>query len=261
MNKLKQVAKENKTIYINGFYLNNNNKKVEIGDRVRDSIRNSEYFEDVPISKNLVENTTYYKVNENIINTGTIDCILKLRDEGETGNIIALNFASATTPGGGYLGGSTAQEESLCRASMLYPCLTSNIQMYKKNKAEYSPLYSDRMIYSQDVVIFRNDNGDCLDEFTTASFITSPAVNKKRCKSMFMSEKTINKAMETRIRKIISLAVSKSPSVIILGAFGCGVFGNDRERVYKMFETAINELVPLDKVKVVFAVRKNVSRR
>ena len=64
-----------------------------------------------------------YVVRDNIINTGTIDAILKLRNQWVSGNVIALNFTSAINPGGGYLNGSKAQEESLCRASMLYKSL------------------------------------------------------------------------------------------------------------------------------------------
>ena len=40
------------------------------------------------------------------------------------------NFASATHPGGGVKWGSSAQEECLCRCTMLYPCLNTN-ELYK----------------------------------------------------------------------------------------------------------------------------------
>ena len=44
----------------------------------------------------------------------------------------------------------------------------------------------------------------------------------------------------------------KRPDVLVLGAFGCGVFGNRRETVYPQFERAINRYLP-DGVEVVFA--------
>src|SRR5262249_18471136 len=51
-------------------------------------------------------------------------------------NPVALNFASAKNPGGGWLGGARAQEESIARASGLVPCLESQPQYYAANRAQ-----------------------------------------------------------------------------------------------------------------------------
>lgn len=260
MNKLKMVAVENKEIYLNGFYTNKKGLRVDIKEDTQYSIDNTKYYRDIEILEK-VDNKNKFLVKDNIVHSGTIDCILKLRKEGENGNIVALNFASATTPGGGYLNGSTAQEESICRASMIYPCLTKDMSMYKENKLNYTPLYSDKMKYSPNVPIMRDDNGELIDNYVVASFITSPAVNRKVARKMLVSDSEINSVMNVRIRKILSLALKHKPSIIVLGAFGCGVFGNKKEVVYKLFEEAINELIPLDDVKVIFAVRDNVSRK
>ena len=40
--------------------------------------------------------------------------------------VCVLNFASATNPGGGVVNGSSAQEECICRCTMLYPCLNAD---------------------------------------------------------------------------------------------------------------------------------------
>jgi len=68
----------------------------------------------------------------------------------------ALNFASATQPGGGFLNGASAQEEYLARSSALYACLRDN-PMYAYHRALRDPRYSNYAIYSPDVPVFRTE--------------------------------------------------------------------------------------------------------
>jgi uncharacterized protein (TIGR02452 family) len=89
-----------------------------------------------------------------------------------------LNFASARHPGGGFLGGSQAQEESLARSSGLYPCLTQFAEMYAYNGRPTSTgLYSDYLIYSPGVPVLRHDDGEWLAQSLQLDIITAPAVN------------------------------------------------------------------------------------
>ncbi len=83
--------------------------------------------------------------------------------------VCALNFASATNPGGGVLYGSSAQEESLCRCSTLYQCLNIPEFMdgfYTPHRQSGSPLYNDDLIYSPGVVVFKVDTSypELMDE-------------------------------------------------------------------------------------------------
>ena len=91
----------------------------------------------------------------------TFEAAMALHKEHKDWRIAVLNFASATTPGGGVTKGSSAQEESLCRCSTLYPALTSNAlwdAYYSVNRAARNPLYTDALIYTPNVTICKTDD-------------------------------------------------------------------------------------------------------
>lgn len=93
------------------------------------------------------------------------------------GPVAVLNFSSARNPGGGYLNGAQAQEEALCRASALYTCLTEVREFYDHHRTHRDPIYTDRVIHSPGVPVFRDDQGRLLDTPYTAGFLTSAAPN------------------------------------------------------------------------------------
>ncbi len=175
-----------------------------------------------------------FKVSEHIRRVTTIACVL----ENAGKNIIALNFASAKNPGGGYVTGANAQEESLCRCSMLYYTIKECEEYYTVNRNHKGADYTDGMIYSSNVPVIRNDKGELLEEPVLCNFLTCPAVNRRAAKA-YISDEKLNSTMERRIDKITALVLSKKPEIVVFGAFGCGVFGNRREIVYPMFEKAI----------------------
>ncbi|MDE5584262.1 MAG: TIGR02452 family protein [Ruminococcus sp.] len=196
-----------------------------------------------------IKREKYFSVSGHTERKTTIQAIT---DHAEQGKIIALNFANAMYAGGGYVLGGNAQEESLCRASMLYYTIRTQKEYYRRNRLHILPTYTDTMIYSENVPVIRNENGKLLEKSVLCNFITAPAVNRTFAKFMF-SDRKINNIMYSRIKKIIMLALLKKPDIIILGAFGCGMFGNRRETVFTMFEEIINKYVP-DGVEIIFAV-------
>lgn len=190
-----------------------------------------------------------YSVAENTVSETTIQCIL--RNAGDK-RVAALNFANAMYAGGGYVLGGNAQEESLCRASLLYYTIRTQKKYYLSNRLHVFPDYTDVMIYSENVPVIRNERGEPLEKQLQCDFITCPAVNRTFAKFM-MSGKKIDRIMRTRIKRIITLAVMKKPDVLVLGAFGCGMFGNKREKVLPVFEEMINSYIP-DDIEVIFAI-------
>jgi len=208
----------------------------------------SETFSDFEKSDKITKNRIF-RVCENISPVTTLKAIL---DNSHYNKVVALNFANAMYAGGGYMLGGNAQEESLCRASMLYYTIRTQKKYYWKNRFHILPDYTDTMIYSHNVPVIRDDSGKLLDNPVKCDFITCPAVNRTFAKFVF-SDKNIRHKMEIRINKIISLAVSQKPDALILGAFGCGMFGNKRDVIFGIFEESINNFVP-DNIKIIFAV-------
>lgn len=207
----------------------------------------SEYIADFEPVRS--ERKSKFVLSEHIRRQTTVECILENREK----NITALNFANALLAGGAYTMGGNAQEESLCRASMLYYTIRDVKEFYRANLRHITPDYTDGMIYSKNVPVIRNDSGEMLDTPVLCDFITCPAVNRYEANLCFMPKAKTNEIMEKRIGKIVSLAMSELPDLIILGAFGCGAFGNDRNDILPMFERAVNSFCG-DGTEIIFAI-------
>ncbi|MDP9797942.1 uncharacterized protein (TIGR02452 family) [Catenuloplanes nepalensis] len=158
--------------------------------------------------------------------------------------VVALNFASGRSPGGGFLRGAIAQEESLARSSALYPCLAGN-PMYAANRASGDPMYTDAVIYSPDVPVFRDDRGGWLHEPYRCGFLTCAAVNagvvlqRTPPDGWAAARSRIATAMRRRIAAVLAAGLRHGHDAIVLGAWGCGVFGNDPATVARLFAEAL----------------------
>jgi len=150
--------------------------------------------------------------------------------------VAVLNFSSARNPGGGFLNGAQAQEEALCRASALYACLLEAPEFYAYHRAHRDPFYSDRVIHSPSVPVFRDDRGRFLDEPYLAGFLTSAAPNAgviRRTLPERVGE--VPGALAVRAERVLETAVAYGYRQVVLGAWGCGVFQNDPAVVAGVF--------------------------
>ena len=167
----------------------------------------------------------------------TLEAILRLAPQ-YSGEIAVLNFASATTPGGGYLRGGSAQEESLCRASTLHHSLSSIPDFYLRNKELNNSLYHDALIYSPHVLVIRDQWMNLLGEPLQCSFLTCPAPNRTAMKTRHISKQVeglADQAIKHRIQLMIDTAIEYGHEALILGAWGCGVFGKDPKKIAARF--------------------------
>ncbi|MFE5923846.1 TIGR02452 family protein [Streptomyces sp. NPDC056468] len=148
-----------------------------------------------------------------------------------------LNFASARNPGGGFLNGAQAQEEALCRASALYTSLLGARPFYDHHRAHRDPFYTDRVIHSPGVPVFRDDRGRLLQAPYTAGFLTAAAPNAgviRRTAPQRTAE--LPGALATRAERVLETAVAHGYRRLVLGAWGCGVFQNDPAQVAGAFQ-------------------------
>lgn len=158
---------------------------------------------------------------------------------GRYPKVAVLNFANAVNPGGGVVFGAEAQEESLCRCSNLYPCLTKPEVMtafYDYNN-QRSPYYSDRMIYSEGVTVFKTDTEvpEYTDDWFQMDVISCPAPNVNDVRLATIGLKRLRGILQSRIRNILTAAELHGVQALVLGAFGCGAFANPPELVAQMF--------------------------
>ena len=159
-----------------------------------------------------------------------------------TGPVAVLNFASARNPGGGYLNGAQAQEEALCRASALYACVVEAREFYDHHRANRDPFYTDRVIHSPAVPVFRDDRGQLLDEPYTAGFLTAAAPNAGVVlRTAPERAPELPGVLASRAERVLETAAAHGYRRLVLGAWGCGVFQNDPSQVAGAFHALLTD--------------------
>lgn len=155
----------------------------------------------------------------------------------KNGRCCLLNFASFTKPGGGFLTGAIAQEEALCRDSNLYNVLENFKSEYEFNKKhKNNGLYTNFAIYSPDIIFVNPDDPNYIFEYDV---LTCAAPNKKVYLETHDEDSEYYYSLLSRIEFLLGVADENEVDTLVLGAFGCGVFGNKCEDVAKLFNQLI----------------------
>lgn len=189
----------------------------------------------------------------------TFQAAMLLKKKYPDKRIGVLNFASATNPGGGVEFGSSAQEESLCRCSTLYPVISHELFFscyYLRNRMINNPLHSDTVIYSPDIIICKTDTDNPVrlkeEEFIKVDVLSCAAPNLRDIPSnkynyhdgdskACISDEELFDLHVKRGKAILDVALYNHIDVLVLGAFGCGAFRNDPRVVAKAYKVLLKE--------------------
>ena len=157
--------------------------------------------------------------------------------------VLVLNFANNHHRGGAPFS-SNAQEESLCRETTLYECLEKEEESFYNNHKRLwdRGLLDDwgngDLIYSPDVVVFKNGNGIPTlleeDEWFKVDIATLAAPQLGRYDKVDL-DKYYSEA-SPRLRHLFQIAKKQGVEVLILGAWGCGAYHNPPFPVAELFK-------------------------
>ncbi|KAF2418250.1 hypothetical protein EJ08DRAFT_621821 [Tothia fuscella] len=177
-----------------------------------------------------------------VLNADTLDCAIHLhalptqqprdqtnppQNQNTPSSVLVLNLASEYKPGGGWLTGALAQEESICYRSSLYLSLHRS----------YYPLGNTSAIYTPTVVIIRDSysSGHNLlspptdpSDLPIISVLSIPAL---RCPKISSDGKkfanpTDRETTKEKMRLNLRVAARNKHTRLVLGALGCGAFKN-----------------------------------
>lgn len=240
-NDRKQLGSQTLEIVDRGWYDSEDGSRVDFSRQIATCLETTQLYTPPQLMDLLTNSSPGVQRTEfEVENETTLSAARRHVVEQGHGKTLCLNFASAKNPGGGFLGGSQAQEESLARSSALYASLLTQDTYYEMNRGCRTALYTDYLILSPDVPVFRKDDGSLLPEPYRLSIVTSPAVNAGSVRrNEPEKEPAIRPTMATRIAMVLAVAAHRGYEHLVLGAWGCGVFGNIPDEIAELFAAAL----------------------
>ena len=119
---------------------------------------------------------------------------------------------------------------------------------YEENRENcHDSLYTNGALYSPNVRFFKGDRNCLTDVLTCAApNYTSASIYNH------ISKAENTQALKDRVEFVLNVASKEKVNTLILGACGCGVFGQDPSEVAKLFITELSNHKDIENV--VFAV-------
>lgn len=196
------------------------------GEQIKSSVKNSViYGGSGKAPQKGDDSNTNGKAETLVLNIDSTEAVLQYPGAA------LLNFASYRKAGGGFVTGAWAQEEAICHDSTLYNVISHFNGFYAENENNLNrSLYTDRAIFSPGIIFSRGGkNAEC-------SVITCAAPNLGSAYNHGVTTSENEAALKQRTDFVISIAEEQGCDTVILGAWGCGVFGQDPAVMARLFK-------------------------
>ncbi|KAJ7031657.1 hypothetical protein C8F04DRAFT_1110204 [Mycena alexandri] len=215
---------------------------LQASSRARTGVRSSKVLRDLkPASHSKATAHAPVPPKISVVEGDTLEVAYPMCIDGGS-SVAVLSMASELRPGGGFLSGANSQEESLCMRTTLYASLQEG----------FYRLPELGCVYTEDVCVFRGTYGN-----TSRTAIPSTNVNPTaewwfvdviscaavRGPDVDEHENYTDAAqrdlMREKVKCIFCAAVGQGCRRLVLGAFGCGAFGNPPTEVAQLFRRVL----------------------
>lgn len=162
--------------------------------------------------------------------------------------VAVLNMCSDQHIGGLVVYCATAQEETLvCRSSLIKSLYlfaqepaninTHSVVYYAKNL--FNQNYG--AIYSPNVTVFRDEKYYLIDKPFKVGVISVPAIKHPNLvDGRYLSKEDFD-IVKNKVRTILNVSIANSHDTIVLGAMGCGAYGNSPACIAMAFKEVLQE--------------------
>ncbi len=153
--------------------------------------------------------------------------------------VLVLNFANPRRPGGGIRSKPGTQEEHLCVKTTLLCSLETEEAwpFYQANLDCGTQTQTDTILYSPNTVVIRNSDRSLREDPFPIAVMTVSAPIASRMEPDELPG--LENILRSRIHGMIRTAIEEGYTRLVLGAWGCGNFGNDPELVAKLFRQVL----------------------
>ena len=164
-------------------------------------------------------------------------------------NVCILSMASPLRAGGGFLDGATSQEEFLCMRTTLYPSLWDDFYRLPEIGGIVTP----------DVMVHRDSTPEAHDlpkrerffvDVISSAMLRFPETNtSKRAEADEGGETACScgvsycdrdrELVTSKMRAVLRMAQEQGAERVVLGAWGCGAYGNPVKEVAKIWKKVL----------------------